>query len=95
MPTRFPAFVSNAIKSPPADVTTPWAIPVRGHFIDCRMPLGKSNAVNTAAGSEQQQATFRSHRIAIYSDATLEPAEKCGLNCGKPSLQPCDNEGER
>jgi hypothetical protein len=59
------------------------------------MPLGKSNAVNTAAGSEQQQATFRSHRIAIYSDATLEPAEKCGLNCGKPSLQPCDNEGER
>lgn len=49
---------------------------IRGHCVDCHMPLGKSNAIKTATGLDQQQATFRSHRIAIYPDATLEPAEK-------------------
>ena len=49
---------------------------IRGHCIDCHMPLGKSNAIKTATGLQQQQATFRSHRIAIYPDATIEPAEK-------------------
>jgi hypothetical protein len=49
---------------------------IRGHCVDCHMPLGKSNAIKTATGLEQQQATFRAHRIAIYPDATLEPAEK-------------------
>lgn len=49
---------------------------IRGHCVDCHMPLGKSNAIKTATGLQQQQATFRSHRIAIYPDATIDPAEK-------------------
>ena len=49
---------------------------ILGHCVDCHMPLGKSNAINTASAIQQQQATFRSHRIAIYPDATIEPAEK-------------------
>jgi hypothetical protein len=49
---------------------------IRGHCVDCHMPLGKSNAITTATGLEQQQGTFRAHRIAIYPGATIEPAEK-------------------
>jgi hypothetical protein len=49
---------------------------IRGHCAECHMPLGKSNAIKTATGLQQQQATFRSHRIAIYPDATIDPAEK-------------------
>jgi hypothetical protein len=47
---------------------------LRGHCIDCHMPEGQSNAIRTATGLPQQQATFRAHRIAIYPGATLEPA---------------------
>ena len=49
---------------------------IRGHCVDCHMPLGKSNAIMADSGVQQQQATFRAHRIAIYPDATIEPAEK-------------------
>ena len=49
---------------------------IHGHCIDCHMPLGKSNAIETATNIRQQQATMRNHRIAIYPGAALEPAEK-------------------
>lgn len=47
---------------------------IRSKCIECHMPLGRSNAIATSNAGQPMQATMRTHRIAIYSDATLEGA---------------------
>lgn len=47
---------------------------IRGKCIECHMPVGKSNAIATANAGQAMQATMRTHRIAIYPDATLDGA---------------------
>jgi hypothetical protein len=47
---------------------------IRSKCVECHMPLGHSNAIATANAGQAAQATMRTHRIAIYSDATLEDA---------------------
>lgn len=45
---------------------------IRGCCIDCHMPEGKSNAITTANAGQSMQLHLRTHRIAIYPDASVE-----------------------
>jgi Cytochrome c554 and c-prime len=47
---------------------------IAGKCIGCHMPVAQSKAVFTANAGQQMAASMRTHRIAIYPDAKLEPA---------------------
>lgn len=44
---------------------------IRGKCVDCHMPLGQSRAITSANAGQDLQATMRTHRIAIYPEATI------------------------
>jgi hypothetical protein len=45
---------------------------IRGKCIECHMPIGKSTALTSESGGQLLQAQLRTHRIAIYRDATAK-----------------------
>lgn len=45
---------------------------IRGKCVECHMPVGKSQVITSAMGGAMLQAEMRTHRIAIYPEATAK-----------------------
>jgi hypothetical protein len=45
---------------------------IRGKCIECHMPIGKSSVLMSESGGELLRAQLRTHRIAIYPNATAK-----------------------